>query len=59
MEKLTSAHVEETLLNKFKEETKYTKLTMRQLIERTMFLYITDSEFKKRINNQLNTTIPV
>jgi len=57
MEKLTSAHIEEQLLVKFKEHTKFTKIKMKQLIERALYLYITDKEFEELINNQLNITL--
>jgi len=30
-------------------------ITMRNLIERSMYLYINDEEYRKKINNQLTS----
>ena len=52
---LTSVRVREKLFEDFKKTAADNKITMRNLLERGMFLYLTDESFKKIINNQLNT----
>jgi len=52
MKKLTSAKVEETLLQQFKEESIRYKFSLQKLLDRSIYLYLTDEEFKKRLHNQ-------
>lgn len=52
---LTTVRLQDELFNAFKSEAVKNKITMRNLLERAMFLYLTDEEFKKTINNQLNS----
>jgi hypothetical protein len=51
---LTTVRLQDELFEAFKQEGPKNKITMRNLLERAMFLYLTDEEFKKTINNQLN-----
>jgi len=51
---LTTVRLQDELFNTFKAEAIKNKITMRNLLERAMFLYLTDESFKKTINNQLN-----
>lgn len=51
---LTSVRLQDELFESFKEEAARNKITNRNLIERAMYLYLTDEEFKRRINNQLS-----
>jgi len=51
---LTTVRLQDDLFNTFKAEAIKNKITMRNLLEREMFLYLTDESFKKTINNQLN-----
>jgi hypothetical protein len=51
---LTTVRLQDTLFEDFKAEAIRNKITMRNLLERSMFLYMTDPEFKKVINNQLH-----
>lgn len=51
---LTTVRLQDDLFNTFKSEAVKNKITMRNLLERSMFLYLTDEGFKKTINNQLN-----
>ena len=51
---LTTVRLQDDLFNTFKAEAVKNKITMRNLLERAMFLYLTDEDFKKTINNQLN-----
>ena len=51
---LTTDRLQDDLFTTFKSEAVKNKITMRNLLERAMFLYLTEDEFKKTINNQLN-----
>jgi hypothetical protein len=51
---LTTVRLQDKLFEDFKGEALRNKITMRNLLERAMFLYLTDEEFKRKINNQLN-----
>ena len=52
---LTTVRLKEKLFEDFKQVSILNKITMRNLLERSMYLYMTDVEFKRNINNQLNT----
>jgi hypothetical protein len=52
---LTTVRLKEKLFEDFKQVSILNKITMRNLLERSMYLYMTDIEFKRNINNQLNT----
>jgi len=52
---LTTVRLKEKLFEDFKQVSILNKITMRNLLERSMYLYMTDTEFKRSINNQLNT----
>jgi hypothetical protein len=52
---LTTVRLKEKLFEDFKQVSILNKVTMRNLLERSMYLYMTDIEFKRNINNQLNT----
>jgi hypothetical protein len=51
---LTTVRLQDTLFESFKGEAVRNRITMRNLLERAMYLYMTNDEFKKTINNQLN-----
>lgn len=51
---LTSVRIQDELFESFKVEAAKNKITNRNLIERSMYLYLTDEEFKRKINNQLS-----
>ena len=51
---LTTVRLQDELFESFKAEAIKNKITMRNLLERAMFLYLTEEEFKRKINNQLN-----
>ena len=51
---LTTVRLQDELFTTFKAEAVKNKITMRNLLERSMFLFLTDEEFKTKINNQLN-----
>ena len=47
--KLTSVKVLEHLYNKFKINTVDSDMTLQRLTNRTMYLYITDENFRKKV----------
>lgn len=51
---LTTVRLQDVLFEDFKQEALKNKITMRNLLERSMYLYLTDPEFKRIINNQLH-----
>jgi len=51
---LTTVRLQDKLFEDFKIEAVRNKITMRNLLERAMFLYMTDDSFKRTVNNQLN-----
>lgn len=50
---LTSVRVKEKLFEDFKQTATANKITMRNLLERSMYLYMTNEDFKRTINNQV------
>ncbi len=53
---LTSVKVPEDLFEQFKIACVKYKFSVQKLTERSMFLYLTNDEFRKTIHNQLDTT---
>ena len=51
---LTTVRLQDKLFEDFKIEAVRNKITMRNLLERAMYLYMTDESFKRTVNNQLN-----
>ena len=51
---LTTVRLQDELFEAFKQEASKNKITMRNLLERSMYLYLTNEDFKRTINNQLN-----
>ena len=54
MKKLTSVKVEEELFQEFKEECLRYKFSLQKLVDRAIFLYLTEEEFKQKLHNQTN-----
>jgi hypothetical protein len=52
---LTSVKVPEDLFEQFKIACVRYKFSVQKLTERSMFLYLTDEEFRKQLHNQLDT----
>ena len=52
---LTSVKVPEDLFEQFKIACVKYKFSVQKLTERSMFLYLTNEEFRKNIHNQLDT----
>jgi hypothetical protein len=55
-EQLTSVKLPETLFRDFKISGVKHKFKFQQLVERSMFLYLTNEDFRKQIHNVLDTT---
>jgi len=51
---LTTVRLTEQLFEDFKQEALRDKITMRNLLERAMYLYLLDPTFKAVIKNQLH-----
>lgn len=56
--KLTSVRVDSDLFQEFKEQCIRDKFSLQKLVDRAIFLYITDKEFKKKIESQINLKLP-
>lgn len=56
--KLTSVRVDSDLFQEFKEQCVRDKFSLQKLVDRAIFLYITDKEFKKKIESQVNLRLP-
>lgn len=52
--KLTSVKVEQELLQEFKEKCVVNKFSIQKLLDRAIFLYLTEEQFKQKIHNQTN-----
>ena len=51
---LTSVKVKSNLFENFKIECVKRKFSFQKLADRAIFLYLTDEDFRKQINNQTN-----
>tara|TARA_R110002050_G_scaffold19696_6_gene56518 strand:- start:270 stop:464 length:195 start_codon:yes stop_codon:yes gene_type:complete len=54
---LTSVKVRSNLFENFKIECVKHKFSFQKLADRAIFLYLTDEDFRKKINNQINLEI--
>ena len=54
---LTSVKVKSNLFESFKIECVKRKFSFQKLADRAIFLYLTDEDFRKKINNQTNLEI--
>jgi hypothetical protein len=54
---LTTVRIEPSLWENFKEACKEEKFTFQKLAERSIYLYLTDKEFRTQIRNQQNTKL--
>jgi len=54
---LTSVKVKSDLFDEFKIECVKRKFSFQKLADRSLFLYLTDEDFRKRINSQVNLTL--
>ena len=51
---LTSVKVKSDLFDNFKIECVKRKFSFQKLADRSLFLYLTDEDFRKQITNQIN-----
>tara|TARA_R100000734_G_C3309490_1_gene100162 strand:- start:1040 stop:1234 length:195 start_codon:yes stop_codon:yes gene_type:complete len=51
---LTSVKVKSDLFENFKIECVKRKFSFQKLADRSLFLYLTDENFRKKINSQVN-----
>ncbi len=51
---LTSVKVQSDLFENFKIECVRRKFSFQKLADRSLFLYLTDENFRKQITNQIN-----
>lgn len=54
---LTSVKVHRHLFEDFKIECVKTKFSLQKLADRSLYLYLTDEEFKKQVHNQTNLNL--
>jgi hypothetical protein len=54
---LTSVKVPEDLFEQFKIACVKYKFSVQKLTERSMYLYLTNEDFRKTIHNQLDTQL--
>jgi len=54
---LTSVKVQSDLFENFKIECVKRKFSFQKLADRTLFLYLTDEDFRRKITNQTNLEI--
>jgi len=52
---LTSVKIPEDLFEQFKIACVKYKFSVQKLTERSMYLYLTNEEFRKQLHNQLDT----
>jgi hypothetical protein len=52
---ITSVKIPETLYEDFKVTSVKTKINLQDIVERAMFMYLTDSTFRQSIHEQYNT----
>ena len=52
---ITSVKIPETLYQDFKVTCVKTKLGLQDIVERSMYMYLTDSQFRQTIHEQYNT----
>lgn len=54
---LTSVKIPEDLFEQFKIACVKYKFSVQKLTERSMYLYLTNEEFRKQLHNQLDTQL--
>ncbi len=52
---ITSVKIPQTLYEDFKVTSVKTKMNLQDIVERAMFMYLTDSRFRQTIHEQYNT----
>jgi len=54
---LTSVKIDKKLYNKVQIEMTHKNFKFTKLVERAIFLYLTNEDFQKQIHNTLNTSL--
>tara|TARA_R110000803_G_scaffold45587_3_gene95994 strand:+ start:2600 stop:2785 length:186 start_codon:yes stop_codon:yes gene_type:complete len=54
---LTSVKIQTDLFDNFKIECVKRKFSFQKLADRSLFLYLTDEDFRKKVTNQINTEL--
>lgn len=54
---LTSVKVDPELFENFKVLTIRTKFSLQKLVDRSLFLYLQDENFRNKVHNTLNTQL--
>jgi hypothetical protein len=52
---ITSVKIPQVLYEDFKVTSVKTKMNLQDIVERAMFMYLTDSQFRQSIHEQYNT----
>ena len=52
---ITSVKIPQTLYEDFKVTSVKTKMNLQDIVERALFMYLTDSKFRQTIHEQYNT----
>lgn len=52
---ITSVKIPEVLYEDFKVTSVKTKMSLQDIVERTMYMYLTDSKFRQSVHEQYNT----
>ncbi len=52
---ITSVKIPQTLYEDFKVTSIKTKMNLQDIVERSMYMYLTDSSFRQTIHEQYNT----
>ena len=55
--KLTSVKVNEELFEEFKVLCVRTKFSLQKLVDRSIHLYLTEDDFRKKLHNHSNLTL--
>jgi len=55
--RLTSVKVEPPLFDEFKVASIRTKIPLQKLVDRSMYLFLTDSDFRSKIMNQFTLSL--
>lgn len=52
---ITSVKIPQTLYEDFKVTSVKTKMSLQDIVERAMFMYLTNSTFRENVHQQYNT----
>lgn len=55
--KQTSVEIQEDLFYEFKMTSVRYKMSLKKLVDRSIYLYLTDPDFRNQVNSQTTTTL--